>query len=82
MRVVIQQIGESSGIVLPTALLTQLGLESEAEISIENGAFIIRPPRRSPRDGWAEASKTLAESGDDALVMPDFPNASDAKLEW
>jgi antitoxin MazE len=51
-------------------------------MEIENDAIVLRRPKHKAREGWAEASKALAESGDDALVMGEFPNADDADLTW
>ena len=62
--------------------LTQLGLESEAEMSIERDAIVLRKPRNAVREGWAEASKAIAACGDDRLVWPEFANAGDAELVW
>ena len=82
MRIAIRRIGNSRGIIIPTALLAQLGLETEAEVSIVNDALIVRAPAKPTRCGWAEASKELARAGEDALVMPEFANADDAELAW
>jgi antitoxin MazE len=41
-----------------------------------------KPVKQRPRDGWAEASRKIAEDGDDNLVWPEFPNADDAALRW
>jgi len=35
-----------------------------------------------PRADWARASRAIAESGDDALVWPEFPNADDVDWSW
>lgn len=43
---------------------------------------MLRRPRHKAREGWAEASRVLSESGDDALVMGEFANADDAELAW
>ncbi|BAN25951.1 transcriptional regulator/antitoxin MazE [Caballeronia insecticola] len=51
-------------------------------MEIENDAIVLRRPRNKTRQGWAEASKALAQSGDDALVMGEFGNADDAELKW
>ena len=59
-----------------------VGLEGEAEMRVENGALVLRKPRRKVRRGWAEASRALAEAGDDRLAWPEFPNRGDAKLKW
>jgi len=51
-------------------------------MEVENDAIVLRRPKHKAREGWAEASKALAESGDDALVMGEFSNADDAELAW
>ncbi len=82
MRIAIRRIGNSRGIIIPTSMLAQLGLESEADVSIVDGALLVRVPAKPTRCGWAEASKKLALVGDDALVMPEFSNAVDGELTW
>jgi antitoxin MazE len=82
MRIAIRRIGNSKGIIIPTPLLAQIGLEDEAEVSVEDGALVVRAPARPVRRGWAEASKALASSGDDALVLPEFGNVGDAEHAW
>jgi antitoxin MazE len=32
--------------------------------------------------GWAEAARSIAEAGDDELVMGEFGNAEDSELVW
>lgn len=39
-------------------------------------------PERQPRDGWAEASRLIAEAVDDALVWPEFGNDDDGMMSW
>ena len=82
MRAAIHRIGNSQGIILPKALLAQLGLTNEVEMEIEQNAIVLRKPDRAPREGWPEASKAIAAAGDDALVWPEFSNEDDAQLEW
>jgi hypothetical protein len=38
-----------------------------------------KPPVRA---GWADASRELAELGDDDLVWPEFPYEADEILTW
>ena len=52
MKVSIVAIGNSRGVRLPKAVLEQIGLSDEAELSIENGCIVISP-KRAPRRGWA-----------------------------
>jgi antitoxin MazE len=82
MHVTIRPFGNSQGIVIPKPVLAQLGLEKEADLSVENGAIVIRKPARPARAGWAEAAQAIAAQGDDALVLGEFGNADDEDLAW
>ena len=82
MKTTIRRMGNSQGVLIPKPVLAQLGLENEVEMEVENDAIVLRRPRHRAREGWAEASKALAESGDDTLVMGEFGNADDAELAW
>jgi antitoxin MazE len=78
----IRRVGNSRGIIIPKPMLKEAGLEKEAEIALERGAIVLRKPRSNPRQGWAEASRRIAEAGDDKLIWPEFGNADDGELEW
>lgn len=82
MQIAIRPFGNSRGIVIPKPLLMQLGLENEAEVSVENDALVIRKPTQAARTGWGEAAKALAQANDDVLVMGDFGNEADKDLKW
>jgi len=59
IHVSIRRIGNSQGIVIPKPVLAQLGLtgETEAEMTIEGGALVLRRPASLARQGWAEAAR-------------------------
>jgi antitoxin MazE len=84
LHVSIRQIGNSLGVVIPKPVLAQLGLDSKAEVemTIEDGALILRRPASPARTGWAEASRRIAEAGDDELVIGEFGNVEDSELVW
>ncbi len=82
MKISIRKMGNSQGVIIPKPVLAQLGLDDEAELSVERDAIVLRKPRNAVREGWAEASKAIAANGDDALVWPEFANQGDAKLKW
>jgi antitoxin MazE len=86
MTTTIRCLGNSRGIIIPKPMLKEAGLEEEAEITLEQGAIVLRKPRhkprRNPRQGWAEASRKLVEAGDDQLVWPEFGNQDDGDLQW
>ena len=82
MKIAIRKMGNSQGVIIPKPVLLQLGLGDEAEMSIERGAIVLRKPRNGVREGWAEASRAIAEGGDDKLVWPEFGNEGDSELAW
>jgi antitoxin MazE len=82
MRIPIRRIGNSREMIIPTALLAQIGLQDEADVSVEDGAIVVRVPAQPVRSGWEEASKALAAAADDALIMPQFGNAEDEAITW
>ena len=83
MKIALHRIGNSQGVILPKPLLAQVGFtENELEMTIERDAIVLRKPRKPVRTGWADAAKQLAQSGDDALVSPEFANEADDSLKW
>lgn len=84
IHVSIRQIGNSQGVVIPKPVLAQLSLDSKegAEMTIEDGALVLRKPASPARAGWADAARRIAAAGDDELVMGEFGNAEDSELVW
>ncbi len=84
VHVSIRRIGNSQGVVIPKPVLAQLGLDAKGgvEMTMEDGALVLRRPARPARTGWAEAARRIAEAGDDDLVMGEFGNAEDAEFAW
>lgn len=70
MEMDIIKIGNSKGIRLPQTVLKQCGIESKVELEIQ-GDYIIIKPVKTPRQGWAEAFKTMHKSNDDSLLVPE-----------
>jgi antitoxin MazE len=82
MKMALTRIGNSQGIILPKPFLAQLGLRDEVDVTLNSDSIVLRKPQQRLREGWAEASKALAVSGEDELVWPEFANADDADLRW
>ena len=84
MRVAIRKLGNSSGIIIPKSMLTEIGIAAgdAVDLSLEDGRIAITPVKRRPREGWAEAFREIAEAGDDELVWPEFGNEGDDELTW
>ena len=70
MRAVIKRMGNSSGVILPRSVLTELGIGvgDSFVLSLEDGRVVLTPEPSHPRAVWAEAAKEVAEAGDDVLV--------------
>ena len=81
MKTVIRPMGNSRGVIIPKPLIEEAGLGEEVDMTVENGAIVIRKPAKPARAGWAEAAQRIAEVGDDALVLPEFANEEDSRLE-
>jgi antitoxin MazE len=76
----IVRIGNSKGIRIPKALLEEAQLKDEVDITVENGALVVRPVRRV-REGWAEAARQAHEAGEDVLLDEHTPLESD-DTDW
>lgn len=83
MRTSIRKIGNSQGVLIPKPMLAKTSLGADVDISMENGAIVLRPIQsHPPRAGWADAARKIAAQKADAPVWPEFANAEDAELKW
>ncbi len=82
MHITIRTIGNSKGVVIPKAMLAQVGLQDAASIAVENDAIVLRKPTRPVRQGWAQAAAALAVQAQDEPLLGEFPNDDDEALAW
>jgi len=82
MKVTIRKLGNSQGVIIPKALITQFGFEGEVEMKVTADGIVLSKPQKQARAGWADASQKLALAEDDALVWPEFSNEGDTGLVW
>lgn len=84
MRAAVRKLGNSAGVIIPKALLRDLGIAKgdPVEMMLEGGRIVLVPIKPRARAGWAEASRSIAEAHDDVLVWPEFGNAGDETLIW
>ena len=61
----LRKMGNSTGMILPRAILDQLGLSSgtKVELRVEGGEVIARPVKRKVREGWEEDAKRIGAEG-------------------
>lgn len=85
MQTALRKMGNSTGLIVPKALLNELGASAGTpmDIRIENGSVVATPQRR-PREGWAEAAAAIAaaEEDPDEALWRGFGNAGDDALTW
>jgi antitoxin MazE len=67
MKTTLVAIGNSRGVRIPKPFIEQCAFESDAVMTVEHGAVVIRPARKSRRD-WGEAFQKMAEQKDDTLI--------------
>ena len=84
MKARLVRIGNSQGIRIPKPLLEQTGLQNEVEIEVKDNHLEIRAVS-SPRAGWEDAFRTMAQQGDDALLDGEAPLPTqwdEAEWQW
>ena len=81
MQTRIVQIGNSRGIRISKQFLEQTGLDGEVEIRVEVNTLVIESLAR-PRAGWAEASKRIAQEGDNALLAETTTKTKFDEDDW
>jgi antitoxin MazE len=82
MKAQLIKIGNSRGIRLPKAVIEQVGLENEVELDVRADEVAIRPAKKKPRQGWAEAFQAMAAAGDDVLLDEPLPPTQFDEDEW
>ena len=78
MRTSLRKIGNSRGIIIPTALLATCDIQAEVEMRVENNRIIIEPIAPVLRQGWFEKYK--AEK--DAEVLAELKETAVEQDDW
>ena len=84
MRSALRKMGNSTGMIVPSAVLREAGLASGAllEISVDAGRIIATPVVQPIRAGWQGDAMALPATTVEEAEWLDMPNASDADLAW
>ncbi len=84
MRAAVRKLGNSSGVIIPKSLLSEIGVGvgDTVDMTLEAGRIVLIPVKQRARAGWTEASQSIAEAHDDTLVWPEFGNIDDETLIW
>ncbi len=86
MQSSLRKMGNSTGMILPKAILDQLGLASGAkvELRVEGGEVIAKPVRHTLRDGWEEDAKRVgaAELTNEEREWLEFDDPIEGEAAW
>ncbi len=52
MQISLRNIGNSRGVIIPSAVLKQLHIKDAVEMNIESDTLVLRPVATSIRKGW------------------------------
>jgi antitoxin MazE len=65
MQTSLRKMGNSTGMIIPKAMLDELGLASGAKVDLRlvDGEVVVRPARRKVREGWAQAAEAIGAGG-------------------
>jgi antitoxin MazE len=85
MQTSLRKMGNSVGMIVPKAVLQELGAAAGTaiDVRVEDGGMVVRPVRH-PRAGWKEGAAAVAaaeEDPDEAAWMA-FGNEGDDELTW
>ena len=85
MKSHVRKMGNSQGVIIPKLLLDEIGVTAGDPVSLKinkKGRLVMSPIRVVARAGWANDSKTLAQSGEAGRVWTDAGAAPGKSLKW
>ncbi|MES2097954.1 MAG: hypothetical protein V4459_14470 [Pseudomonadota bacterium] len=86
MQSALRKMGNSTGLIVPRALLGEIGVTTGAtmDLTVEDGKLIATPVRKNVREGWAEDAQRIAAFDPTAeeKAWSSFGNDGDADLTW
>ncbi|MBN8807976.1 MAG: hypothetical protein J0I47_07035 [Sphingomonas sp.] len=85
MQTALRKMGNSTGLIVPRALLGEIGVTTGAQMDlrVEDGKLIATPVRKV-REGWAEDAERVAAHGltEEESDWLGFGNDGDDELTW
>lgn len=80
MNVVIREIGNSKGIIIPASVLKEAGIGKVADMRVEDDCIIVQAAK-DPRVGWLEAIQKDPPDEDEPVFMDGVEDA-DLVEDW
>jgi antitoxin MazE len=84
MRATVRKVGNSSGVIIPKSMLSEIGLATgdPVDLTLDDGRIAIAPVKKRPREGWAEAFGNIEELEEEDIAWLQFGNKGDDELQW
>ena len=80
LKTSIRRIGNSRGVILPAAVLEEVGATAELDLTVKGGRIVLEPIRE-PRKGWF--GHGLAEKADlQDREWERAPLSDDSEWQW
>lgn len=67
MNATLRKMGNSQGVLIPKAIIEQLGIIGDLDMSVENDAIVLRKPSGAPTSDAAVAAIQYALETDEGL---------------
>lgn len=81
MHINLRKIGNSRGVIIPSAIIEQLKIETGLELIVEENAITLRP-LHNPRSGWFDADAYDPKQDDDPLADIKALDSESDDWEW
>ena len=77
MQTTLRKIGNSRGVIIPSAYIEQLRIKGKVELTLENGVLILKPVTPQ-RQGWFEGY----DPSKDTVAISDIEELESEQEEW
>jgi antitoxin MazE len=81
MKAVLRKMGNSQGVIIPKALISQFGFDKEVEMRVTPTGLVIEKPKALSREGWEEACAALASERPDEDWLG-FGDETEKDTDW
>lgn len=81
MNVRLRKVGNSHAVIIPKAILDQLGLDNQLDMQVVDNQIILRKPQQV-RQGWAKAAQAVAHAGEDKQLLDIEVDKLEEGMDW
>ncbi len=78
MQAILRKIGNSKGVIIPSAFIEQLNIKDSVEIQIDDGAIILKPVQNKIRQGWFDNYQADA----DVVPLSEMVELESEQEDW